>query len=371
MFHHISVVTCVGSRALHTSPTLEGKRVQAAIRGFWYTGKTKKGGKCPPAADVVDGRIIWDKKLRYSYGGKDKYEYEKWDQVNPHFGEFDNSSSFGPHQVYLYKTYLRKTGTPAISLHVQDPSILAKQYYSRIENSNKQLGSNQDNHPVRRWWPYSGNFFNAHEFRLMEKMALTPKASKQETFDTLAEAYFLVKLSQKASEMRGEREEEGKLPEMRAKFILRRAIKNTSPGVKIDFVESGAGTFHPCPVPLTSSGGTSVAIRRLKILSKKRKRNSPVVPDLLAENILDAYYERGPIYELVKEDTELGTKNKDAYTRFSKVSSNASERYMGWKTERAHLWHQSTMLPLANEEYGRSPGQPEWNDMDQLDREDL
>ena len=67
------------------------KYLLCSIRGFWYTGKTKKGGKFPPVTDVVDGRMIWDKKLRYSYGGKEKYEYEKWDQVNPHFGKRCNT----------------------------------------------------------------------------------------------------------------------------------------------------------------------------------------------------------------------------------------------------------------------------------------
>ena len=56
-------------------------------------------------------------------------------------------------------------------------------------------------------------------------MVLTPKTTKQETFDTLAEAYFLMKLSQKAAEMKGERRENGELPEMRAKTILYQAIK--------------------------------------------------------------------------------------------------------------------------------------------------
>ena len=163
-----------------------------SIRGFWYTGKTKKGGKAPPVTDVVDGKMIWDKKLRYSYGGKEKYEYEKWDQVNPHFGkcyntifkvllerskqqfflcsgQFDSSSALTPGQLKQYQQYLRESDPPAISLHVKHPFALAENYYNGIMEAKKRLGSNHNNHPLQRWWPYSGSFFSAHEFRLMGK----------------------------------------------------------------------------------------------------------------------------------------------------------------------------------------------------------
>ena len=64
-------------------------------------------------------------------------------------------------------------------------------------------------------------------YTISEKMDLSRNSTKQDTFDTLAEAYFLVKLSQKTSEMRGEKDRMNDWgpPDMNAKIILFKAIK--------------------------------------------------------------------------------------------------------------------------------------------------
>lgn len=95
-------------------------------------------------------------------------------------------------------------------------------------------------------------------------------------------------------------------------ICLTNVFQNVSPAVRIDFVEVAkkADGFKACPIPLTKEQSTNVAVRRFLAFGKGKRKGVPIDPQRLAALIIDAFYERGLLWEAMKEDVLIALKYK-------------------------------------------------------------
>ncbi|KAL5262599.1 hypothetical protein ACHWQZ_G008113 [Mnemiopsis leidyi] len=351
-----------------TCPNFEKKK--AGKRGYWFKGK-KKGTVQKPYRDVINGvQLPWETPfLRFSYLGQHKYEWDRtepvrpWDRPElpkPHFGQYSRTAG----------DTINYTENCGYRVKVRDSSLVVEEDKQRTENHEMIFGDRSLERRVeRRLAPYPSSFVDPLVWRFIEKIKLCKFTGVDRAFDIMVETMKLIKLHQ----MQLKKANPDKEIELDSNTILRKAVMNVSPPLRIDFVQvqKKRDGYKPCPVPLTVEESTNLAIKRFKIQSKRRKRRTPVEPMRLANLIIDSYNKRGVLREAVLEDAQLGEKYQDMYQRFGRVTySHTTKKRLPYR-QQTHLDEiMHVTLPLENDEYSKLPGQPEFHDDDLLDEED-
>ena len=372
------LTTCPSAQLHFSAPNNKN----AATRGHFYEGRHKKGGRFPKEhvgryakkRNVINGVRRQRKdhgrpELRYSYQGAHKYE---WDRTEPEVRSWDLPELQKPH----HGQYRRSEGevfewTPDMGYQVvvEDGTSVKRDDRATLLAFEAEFGRTTDMHPIRRHNPYPSSLLSLMTWRFIERLKLCRHTGLDRAIDIMAQAFQLMKLSQ----MQHAKENPDAKVELDCRRILDIAVQNVSPAVQIEFIQvikNKNDGYKPCPIPLTQDQSTSLAIRRFKIASKEAKLKAPVCPKRLANLILDAYYKRGALITALEEDVQIALKNKEIYTKFGKTGVNIVKKKTKYN-EQNHLKQiLGVTLPLPNEEYGKLPGQPEYNDLDLLDRED-
>lgn len=358
------------TRQIHTTNP-KFKRTPAAVRGHWFGGKKQKGGVRELERDVINGVQLPHNhpKLRFSYLGKHKYEWDRtepirpWDLAElakPHLGQYERSS--GDQFEYSEKC--------GYQLDVQNKGEVVKQDEERRLNHEEVFGDRSlEKRISRRLSPYPTSFVDPLVWRFIEKIKLCRHTGVDRAFDIMVNTFKYIKIHQ----MQLKKANPKQKIELDCNEILKQAVINVSPPVRIEFVQvmRTRDGYKPCPIPLTIEESTDLAIKRFKVQSKRFKTRVPVEPMILANLIIESYNKRGALHDALVEDTILGEKYQDMFQRFGRVTHSSETKTRAKYREQTHIHDMMHVtLPLENDDYSKLPGDPQWNDDDHLDDED-